>query len=153
MPPSIISVEINPLVLSADESDVIVRATVTDDGGVTRVFAGAWDPTITDVYETEMTLVSGDNLNGTWTGTIVIPFGISGGLFQIAVLATNADTVEEDYSTYGYNDESVITVIRPGEPGESGEKEECCCKVSINVTAGPVNIYVCGSEKKSNIPV
>lgn len=32
------------------------------------------------------------------------------------------------------------------------ETEKCCCKVTITVSAGPVNIYVCGSEKKSNIP-
>ena len=34
---------------------------------------------------------------------------------------------------------------------DTSATEKCCCKVTITVSAGPVNIYVCGSEKKSNI--
>ncbi|MGB8163337.1 MAG: hypothetical protein WCE92_10660 [Nitrososphaeraceae archaeon] len=67
-------VEANPSVLNAGETDIVVSATVTDDTGVTFVIAFAYDPSTGNQIgtETELTLQSGDNLNGIYTGTIVL---------------------------------------------------------------------------------
>jgi len=65
-----------------------------------------------------------------------------------------------NWDTYAISYENIITLERgisePGEPREPGDtndkKDEGCCKVSINISSGPVNIYVCGTEKKVNVP-
>ena len=164
MVPNFTLVQVNPLVLNTGQTDVAVTATVTDDTGVTSVLAVPYDvnegSAITS--ETTLTLESGDNLNGTYTGTIVIPPEIIDGQYGIAVLAANAESVEGDFSTYAINTDNTITLARGvggggGEPGDipsdtDDQSDKGCCKVSINISSGPVNIYVCGTENKLNAP-
>jgi hypothetical protein len=163
MLPNITSVGVSPSSLNTGENDIVVNATVTDGTGVTSVSAVLIDSEgwiVTDV--TSLTLESGDSLNGTYTGTVVVPPDASDGQYQVAVLASNAETVEEDFGTYGiYVYEEFITLVRgisePDKPGDTPpdtneEADKCCCKVSINISSGPVNIYVCGTEPKINSP-
>lgn len=42
-------------------------------------------------------------------------------------------------------------IVDNGDDSKNNARDTCCCKVIINVTGGPVNVYVCSSEK-SNIP-
>ena len=145
MLPNITLVQVNPFLLNTGETNIVVTATVTDDGGVIDVVVTA---------ETPLTLESGDSQNGIYTGTVVIPLApdIIDGLYGVAVLAANAEAVQGDLSTYAINTDSMITLQR-GNGGNGGNADDDnsdkgCCKVSINISSGPVNIYVCGTESK-----
>jgi hypothetical protein len=129
---------------------------------VTAVYALLFDPLLgTAGNETVLMLISGTDLNGTFQGTMVIPLDINNGDYQVVVLAANITTIPEDYSTYGINDDRILHIVRsvsgpeeppgPVEPGETDTKDAGCCKVTININAGPVNIYVCDPEKKTEI--
>jgi len=159
MLPNITLVQVNPLVLNTGETNIVVTATVTDDGGVIDVVAVPYD--VNEGWaitaETPLTLESGDSQNGIYTGTVVIPLApdIIDGLYGVAVLAANAEAVQGDLSTYAINTDSMITLQRGngGNGGNGGNADDDnsdkgCCKVSINISSGPVNIYVCGTESK-----
>jgi hypothetical protein len=166
MPLAITAAAINPTILNAGQTDVVVDATVTDDSGVTAVEAIAFDSSTGNFVSSQitLTLATGDTLNGTYRGTIVIQPSISDGQYQIIVIAGNAMSDPTNFSGFAINDDSVISVERgvtgPVVPtpnngsSETNEKARCCCEVSINVTSGPVNIYVCGQDSrvKSNMP-
>jgi hypothetical protein len=151
---------LNTETLAGTETDLKVTATVTDDTGVTSVHAFLFDPLLgTGGNETVLTLISGTDLDGTYQGTMFIPLDVNNGDYQVIVLAANAATVPDDYSTYGINDDRILHILRdepeppgPVEPGETDTKDTGYCKVTININAGPVNIYVCDPEKKTEIP-
>lgn len=156
MLPNITLVQVNPFLLNTGETNIVVTATVTDDGGVIDVVAVPYD--VNEGWaitaETPLTLESGDSQNGIYTGTVVIPLApdIIDGLYGVAVLAANAEAVQGDLSTYAINTDSMITLQR-GNGGNGGNADDDnsdkgCCKVSINISSGPVNIYVCGTESK-----
>jgi hypothetical protein len=156
MLPNITLVQVNPFLLNTGETNIVVTATVTDDGGVIDVVAVHYD--VNEGWaitaETPLTLESGDSQNGIYTGTVVIPLApdIIDGLYGVAVLAANAEAVQGDLSTYAINTDSMITLQR-GNGGNGGNADDDnsdkgCCKVSINISSGPVNIYVCGTESK-----
>ena len=161
MPPTITSVLVNPMELYPGQTDVTVDVTVTDDLGVTAVESVAFDSSTGSFVSEQipLSLASGDALNGTYNGTIVIPLSIIDGFYQIVVFAANTMSDPLVYSSWDINDDWVINLMRgvtePSEPipsdspSEPNEKEKCCCDVSINITAGPVNIYVCGPNSKS----
>lgn len=152
----------NTDVLQGTETDLKVTATITDATGVTAVYALLFDPLLGTVgVQTMLSLISGTELNGTYQGTMVIPMDVINGDYQVIVLAANAETIEDDYSTYGLNDDRILQILRdssgpvtpPGiPPGEDDKNDTGCCKVTININAGPVNIYVCDPERKTEIP-
>jgi hypothetical protein len=156
-PPEITSVNVLPTVLTAGQWQVTVTATVTDEVGVIGVAAVAINPylllPVSDYME--LGLDAGTPQNGTWNGSVIIPTGNDDGDYHIQIIAA-----DEDYN-YVENDDLIVSVQRgpevqppPDGPSEITENGKCCCEVSINITAGPVNIYVCGPDSKleSNIP-
>jgi hypothetical protein len=164
MPPTITSVAVDPMILHPGQTDVYVDVTVTDDLGVTVVEAVAFDSSTASFVSDQITLAlaSGDSLNGTYNGTIVIPLSVSDGFYQIVILAANTMSDPNDYTSLDINDDSVITLTRGAEPpvptpedgsSETNAKGKCCCDVSININAGPVNIYVCGSDTNSQTDI
>jgi len=93
--------------------------------------------------------------NGIWNGTVNIPMGNEDGNYSIAIAAV------DEALNYVENEDLIVNVQRgsevpptPDGPPPETKEEKCCCEVSINITAGPVNIYICDpdSKLKSNIP-
>jgi hypothetical protein len=166
VPPTITLVAASPTTLYAGQTDVKVDANIIDDSGagVTYASALAYVPSTGEYVgsETALTLISGNMLNGIFSGTLVIPPSIIDGTYQIVVFAANALSNWDDFSTIAVNDESLVVLDRgvtgPDQPSptdgasETNEKEKCFCNVSINVNSGPVNIYVCRSDTKFDIP-
>ena len=146
-------VEINPMSLKAGQTDVFVKATVIDDVGVRVVTVSAHDTSKSkEIGLTALTLVTGSPMNGTYQGTIVIPPEISDGEYQIILAAL----VAEDKLVS--NNVATLSVKRGVTGNSDGDddttaKEKSCCKVTINVSAGPVNIYICGSDTKTQTEI
>lgn len=80
------------------------------------------------------------------------------------IVTSNTDlVVDRTGGKTGSTDNSDVVVDRTcgktggvGDESDNSATEKCCCKVTITVSAGPVNIYVCGSEKSPtfhNIPL
>ena len=162
MVPTIVSVGLDKTTLSGTETNLYITATITDETGITAVYALLFDPGLGLTYaETLLSLSSGTNLDGLYSGTMDIPLDVPNGTYIIGILAANASTVLDDYDTFGINQDTLLSIERsvsgpgepsgPVEPGESDTKDNGCCKVTININAGPVNIYVCDSYKKAEI--
>jgi hypothetical protein len=153
----ITSVSVVPTVLTADQRKVTGNATVTDDVGVieavavainrnTPVPVGDWNDLGLDV---------GTPQNGTWNGTVAVPTSNEDANYSIATAAV------DEALNYVENEDLVVSVQRgpevplaPDGPRREIFEEKCCCEVTINITAGPVNTYVCDADSSliPNIP-
>jgi hypothetical protein len=150
-PPVITSMNVNPPVLTAGEGQATVTVTITDDVGVISVAAVVIDRyTLLPVsIWNELGLDLGTPQDGTWNGTIIIPYGIEDGdHYRVAIRAS------DEAGNYIESQDLAISLQRgtgPPPPETNGEGK-CCCDVSININSGPVNIYVCRSDMKPDIP-
>jgi hypothetical protein len=114
MLPSITSVNVTPAVLTTGESQVYVEANVSDTVGIINVFSEAYDAS-TGSWTSEvitLNLVSGDSLNGVYGENIVFPPDVKDGVYQIAVVASNSESVEGNWETYGQNIDGIVTLER-----------------------------------------
>jgi len=86
-PPQVTSVNITPKVINTTSSDqtVTVTATVTDDqSGVNHCFFWLQSSTSSQNVSAFLTMISGNNLNGTYQGAVVIPQGAASGIWSIS---------------------------------------------------------------------
>jgi len=160
-PPEITSVSVDPPVLTAGQFQATVTVTVTDDLGVISMAGVVINREtllpVSNWNDFGFGLIDGTPQDGTWNGSVSIPEGNEDGdHYRIAIRAIDVA------GNYAENQDLPINVQRgtelpplptPDVPiSETSEKGKCRCEVSVNITAGPVNIYVCRSDTKSDIP-
>jgi hypothetical protein len=147
------SVTTNPVTLNAGQTQIDVTAQIISDMAVNDVMAQAIDSTGMGFAPVRLEPLRGSMPpQYTFRGVMVIPPGTVDGTYPISV------TAKDDGGTSVTNNTTKFIVARgttpPPPPPQPEEKDKCCCKVSLNITAGPVNIYVCDRDCKieSNNP-
>ena len=145
-------VGINLTVLHAGETGVRIEVIANSDVNIGPVQAVAFDPsTGTNVSSyTVLTKTSGSMNSGTFNGGVDILPTVSDGTYPIVVEVRDSRSDDKDRTTYQVNADHVVNLERGTPPGTNTEGK-CCCDVSINISAAPVNIYVCDSASSKGI--
>jgi hypothetical protein len=145
--PFINTVTLNPPEFTKGISEVSISAKVTDDVGVNKVWARLFESGTSAPISgsgSELSLTEGSPQDGTWNGVLTIPLDVSDGNYQVVSYATDVA---------GNSAESNVLDLKlsrgetqNSDDAKKGPSSECQCNVTINITAGPVNIYVCPPE-------
>jgi hypothetical protein len=145
----IVYVNANPLNLTAGQTQIEVTAQVTSDSPVTLASA--------QIDGLAIAYVHLDPVSGTtpptyqFHGFMDIPLLLNDGICLILVSFKN------EHGDYVTNNTTKILLARsiiqpqpqPEPQSQPDETDKCCCKVSLNITGGPVNIYICRDSKTS----